>query len=156
MKLTHAGYRIVVCTNQSCIARGMASVETIEDIHRRMITEIAQAGGKIERVYYCPHGKDEGCSCRKPRPGMLLRARDELGIDLQDAFFIGDCMTDVRAGIAAGVRPILVLSGLGREQICQHQCEVDEPFHITANLIDAAELIARQNSINLWKEVLAR
>ena len=140
-QLTCAGHRIIICTNQACIARGIISVETVEDIHRRMLAEIAQIGGRIERVYYCPHGKDENCFCRKPRPGMLLRAHDELGIDLNDALLIGDSITDIRAGIAAGIRSILVLTGLGKEQFQQHSYEAEGRFHITASLKQTAEMI---------------
>ena len=138
-KLTQAGHRIIVCTNQAGVARGRVSVETVEEIHCRMLAGIAEFGGAVERVYYCPHGKDEDCSCRKPRPGMLLRARDELGIDLSDAVFIGDSITDVQAGLAAGVPSILVLTGLGVEQFRSHSHEVDGPFRITLNLRHAAE-----------------
>jgi D-glycero-D-manno-heptose 1,7-bisphosphate phosphatase len=74
-RLTSAGHCIVVCTNQACIAQGIISVKTVESIHRGMLVEVEQDGGRIERVYYCPHGKDEGCPCRKPRPGLLFRAR---------------------------------------------------------------------------------
>ena len=128
-------------TNQAAVARGYIASETIEDIHRRMIASIAEVGGTIEHVYYCPHGKDEQCACRKPRPGMLLRARDELGVDLDDALFIGDSMTDVRAGIAAGVRSILVLTGLGVDQFRNHYHEAEEPFRIMLNLEHAADCI---------------
>lgn len=107
-RLTKADHHIIVCTNQAGVARGCLSRETLEDIHRRMVAEMAQAGGRIERVYYCPHGKDENCSCRKPRPGMLLRARDELGLDLNEALLIGDSLSDIQAALAAGVPPILV------------------------------------------------
>nr|HET6904413.1 D-glycero-beta-D-manno-heptose 1,7-bisphosphate 7-phosphatase [Ktedonobacteraceae bacterium] len=140
-KLTRAGYRIIVCTNQAAIARGYIASDTVDDIHRRMIASIAEVGGVIEHVYYCPHGKDEQCACRKPRPGLLLRARDELGVDLNDALFIGDSMTDVRAGIAAGVRPILVLSGLGVDQFRNHYQEAEKPFRIMLNLVHAADCI---------------
>jgi D-glycero-D-manno-heptose 1,7-bisphosphate phosphatase len=139
--LTHAGHRIVVCTNQAGIARGIVSRDTVEEIHSRMVVEITKEGGGIERIYYCPHGKDENCFCRKPRPGMLLRARDELGIDVHDAVFIGDSISDIRAAIAAGVYPFLVLTGLGREHL--HECchEALEPFHIAERLKHAAEMI---------------
>ena len=140
-KLSQAGHRIIVCTNQAAIARGFVTIETVEDIHRRMIAGIAELGGVIEHVYYCPHGKDEQCGCRKPRPGMLLRARDELGVDLNDAVFIGDSMTDVRAGIAAGTKAMLVLSGLGVEQFRYHHHEAEGPFHIMLNLKHAVDHI---------------
>lgn len=146
--LTHASHRIIVCTNQAGIARGILSRDTVEEIHRRMVAEIAKAGGRIERIYYCPHGKDENCFCRKPRPGMLLRARDELGIDMHDAKFIGDSISDIRAAFAAGVHPILVLTGLGMEHL--HECfyEAHEPFHIAESLKHASEMILGSISIN--------
>lgn len=140
-RLARAGHTIVICTNQAAIARGHASIEVVEDIHRRMIAEIVAVGGVIAKIYYCPHAKDANCSCRKPRPGMLLRARDELGIDLQDAVFIGDSITDVQAALAANVRSMLVLSGLGVEQFRNHHHEANGPFRISIDLQDAAERI---------------
>jgi D-glycero-D-manno-heptose 1,7-bisphosphate phosphatase len=139
--LTRAGRRIVVCTNQAGVAKGMISVRTLEEIHLRMVAEIAQAGGGIERVYYCPHGKDENCSCCKPRPGMLLRACDELGIDMHDAIFIGDSISDMHAALAVGVQPILVLTGLGMEHLREHCQEADGSFHIAENLKNIVEII---------------
>lgn len=140
-RLTRAGHTIVICTNQAAIARGHASIEVIEDIHRRMIAEIATVGGEVAKVYYCPHAKDANCFCRKPRPGMLLRARDELGIDLQDAVFIGDSITDIQAARSANVHSMLVLSGLGVEQFRNHYHEANGPFRISMDLQDAAERI---------------
>lgn len=140
-KLTHAGHHIIVCTNQACIARGIVTLETVEEIHRRMLAEIAQAGGKIERVYYCPHSKDANCLCRKPHPGMLLCARDELGIELKDAIFIGDSISDVRAALAVGVYPVLVLTGLGREQFREHFHEAGGAFQIMKSLQQTVEMI---------------
>jgi D-glycero-D-manno-heptose 1,7-bisphosphate phosphatase len=148
-RLTQAGHRIIVCTNQAAIARGHVSVETVEDIHRRMLASINGFGGAIERVYYCPHSKEENCNCRKPRPGMLLHACEELGIDLNDAIFIGDAITDLRAGFAAGVRSaILVLTGLGAEQFHNHHHEAPGPFRITMNLKHAADIILQGNHLN--------
>jgi D-glycero-D-manno-heptose 1,7-bisphosphate phosphatase len=142
-KLTQAGHRIVVCTNQAGIARGTISIEAVEEIHHRMIASISEVGGKIEKVYYCPHDKDEDCACRKPRPGMLLRARDELGIDMHDALFIGDSMSDIQAGLAAGINTMLVLSGLGLEQFREHHHEVNSQFRICMNLKHATELVLK-------------
>ena len=140
-RLTRAGHTVVVCTNQAAIAKGHTSVEIVEDIHNRMIAEIAAVGGNIAKVYYCPHGKEANCNCRKPRPGMLLRARDELGIDLNDSVFIGDSIIDVGAGLAAGARAILVLTGLGVEQFRNHQHEANGSFRISMNLKHAVELV---------------
>ncbi len=141
--LTQAGHRIVVCTNQAGVARGSISVATIQEIHCRMVASISEVGGKIEKVYYCPHAKDEACACRKPRPGLLLRARDELGLDMRDAVFIGDSITDIHAGLAAGIHAILVLSGLGLEQLYAHYDEASGPFCIAMDLKHAAELILK-------------
>ncbi|WP_165423382.1 D-glycero-beta-D-manno-heptose 1,7-bisphosphate 7-phosphatase [Ktedonosporobacter rubrisoli] len=140
-RLTQAGYRIIVCTNQAGVARGSIPASTVEDIHQRMADEIARAGGCIEKVYYCPHAKDAHCSCRKPMPGMVLRARDELGLDLSDAVFVGDSISDVRAGLAAGIHSVLVLTGLGVEQLRDHYHEANGPFLVTMNLKHAVESI---------------
>ncbi len=146
--LTRAGHRIVVCTNQAGVAHGSVSREKVDEIHRYMVAEIAEFGGVVEKVYYCPHGKDENCACRKPRPGMLLRARDELGIDLRDAVFIGDSITDLQAGLAAGVHAMLVLTGLGIEQFHKYHHEVGGLFRITVDLKHAAEIILQRLHIH--------
>jgi D-glycero-D-manno-heptose 1,7-bisphosphate phosphatase len=140
-KLTRAGHDIIVCTNQACVARGILAIETLEDIHRRMLHEIARYGGIIRKIYYCPHGKDAGCLCRKPHPGMLLRACDELSINMKDAIFIGDSITDIRAALAARVTPVLLLTGLGREQLREHSHEVDGLCHISRSLEHAVSVI---------------
>lgn len=140
-RLTRAGHRIVVCSNQAGVARGIIARETVEDIHSRMIAGIEEMGGAIEKVYYCPHARDANCPCRKPRPGQLLRARDELGIDLNDAIFIGDSITDVRAGLTAGVHTILVLTGLGLQQFREHHQDANGPFRIFMSLKDATDSI---------------
>jgi len=139
--LTGAGHRIIICTNQAGIARGSMSVEAVEHIHQRMCAELARQGGHIEHVYYCPHGKDEQCRCRKPLPGLILRARDERCVDLHDAIFIGDSITDIRAGQAAGVRTLLVLTGLGVEQLRDHHHEANDAFFIASNLAHATHAI---------------
>ena len=140
-QLTHAGHRLIICTNQAGIARGAMSVESVEDIHQQMLAELTRHGGSIEHIYYCPHAKGEQCGCRKPRPGLLLRARDERGIDLQDALFIGDSITDIRAGQAAGMRSVLVLTGLGVDQLRNHHHEALDAFFIASNLTHATHAI---------------
>lgn len=142
-QLTRAGHRIVVCTNQAGVARGYFSTKTVDEIHRRMLAEVMDAGGRIERIYYCPHSKDDRCLCRKPRPGMLLRARQELSLDLTSAVFVGDSITDILAGLAAGVQAILVLTGLGVDQLRNHYHEASGPFFVAMNLYHAAEVILK-------------
>ena len=146
-QLTRAGHRIVVCTNQAGVARGTISVETLHEIHSRMVAAIRQVGGEVEGVYFCPHDRDEGCACRKPRPGLLLRARDELGLDMHGAIFIGDSIADIRAGLAGGIHAILVLSGLGLEQLRAHHHEANGPFRIALNLKHAAELLLNEPQV---------
>ncbi len=142
-RLTAAGHRIIICTNQAGIATGELSRRNLEEIHQRMLAEIVHARGHVERVYYCPHGKQEGCFCRKPQPGLLLRARSELGCDLTDAVFVGDSMTDVQAAISAGVFPILVLTGRGIEQLQQYATDIQSSFLVKENLLAASAAILR-------------
>lgn len=112
-RMTEAGCRVFVITNQACVGKGIVPAEAIEDIHRRMVREVERAGGRIEAVLWCPHRPDVHCECRKPAPGLLLRAQAEYGVELASAAFVGDSVGDVRAAAAAGVPSILVLSGLG-------------------------------------------
>lgn len=113
-ELTQNGYRIFVITNQAGIGRGLYSEENLKDIHCRMVTEITEAGGAIEALYYCPHHPDAGCECRKPKPGMLKRAAQEHNLNLSNAYFIGDTTTDIQAGKSTGTTTFLVLTGLGQ------------------------------------------
>ena len=139
--LTKAGHRVVVCTNQAGVAQGLISTDTMEDIHRRMQDAIEEVGGVIEKVYACTHSKTADCDCRKPRPGMLLRASRELDLDMGDAVFIGDSITDMQAGSAAGVRTMLVLTGLGVEHYRQYYQHTNRPFHVALNLKHAVDII---------------
>ncbi len=114
-ELTESGYRIIVVTNQAGIGRGLYSEQSLTDIHSRMIAEISKTGGTIDAVYYCPHHPEAGCECRKPKPGMLIRAAREHNIELSNAYLIGDVPTDIEAGQRAGTTTLLVLTGLGQE-----------------------------------------
>jgi D-glycero-D-manno-heptose 1,7-bisphosphate phosphatase len=107
---------IVVVTNQSAIARGLLSHQSVAEIHERMRLEIARYGGRIDGIYYCPHGPSDECSCRKPRPGLLLQAAQDLELDLGRSFLIGDKVSDVDAAIAVSCSPIFVLTGEGVDQ----------------------------------------
>ena len=102
---------ILVASNQSAIGRGLVTSETIADIHKRLSIRVVKEGGRIDGFYVCPHRPDEGCNCRKPRPGLLLQAAQELNLDLSRCVFVGDSITDLRAAEAAGCECILVRSG---------------------------------------------
>jgi len=106
--LTKSGYNIYIISNQAGIARGMMTTDNLKEIHQNMTNEIEKNGGKISGIYYCPHGWDEGCECRKPKPGMFFQAAREHHIDLTKAIFIGDDERDIQAGNAAGCKTILV------------------------------------------------
>lgn len=113
-RLTTAGYRLIVVTNQACVGKEIVSWAAMQEIHARMLEEIARAGGWIEAVLCCPHLANAGCGCRKPAPGLLTRAHEEYGIDLTRAVLVGDSVTDVQAAAAVDMPAIMVLSGHGR------------------------------------------
>lgn len=107
-----AGYRVVVVSNQSGIARGLLGVADLNAIHRTLQQELERRGGRIDAFFFCPHGPDDGCDCRKPGPGLLLALAERLGINLAGAPFIGDRASDADAARSVGARPLLVRSGL--------------------------------------------
>lgn len=106
--LTQNGYDIYVITNQRGIARGMMSEHDLRVIHEKLEEELEKHNARINQIYYCPHGKDDGCECRKPKPGMFFQAASERNFDLTKAIFIGDDERDLQAGDAAGCKTILV------------------------------------------------
>ena len=116
-RLAPTDYLVVIATNQAVVGRGLASLAEAQDTNERVIAEIRRAGGRVDGAYLCPHHPDENCRCRKPRPGMLLDAADDLGVDLAASVMVGDAVSDVQAALAAGVRPFLVETGHGQEQV---------------------------------------
>lgn len=121
-KLQSAGFRLVVITNQAGIARGYLTEADLEQMHTYLKSELAKEGVRLDAIYYCPHHIEgivkkfaRSCSCRKPQPGMLLRAATDLNLDLQRSWFVGDILDDVEAGNRAGCRTVLV--DLGTEAL---------------------------------------
>ena len=110
-RLNKCGYHVAVCTNQTAIGGGRMSEEDFFAVNRRMIQALNEVGGHIDITAYCPHERDSGCSCRKPRPGMLLEVLDRLGRPSSEAWFVGDSERDLAAAAAAGVKGVLVYSG---------------------------------------------
>jgi histidinol-phosphate phosphatase family protein len=104
--LNQAGYKVVVITNQSGIARGYFTQETLSSIHDKMTAELKKHGAFIDAIYVCPHHPDEGCQCRKPRPTLLTKAATDIGLALDQSYMIGDDPKDVGAGRAAGCRTV--------------------------------------------------
>ncbi len=106
-RLAGAGYALVVVSNQSGVEAGAFSRETVEAVNSGLVDLLAAEGVGLDGVYFCPHKRDSTCNCRKPKPGMLLRAAEELGLDLSQSWMIGDAARDLEAGKAAGCRVIL-------------------------------------------------
>ncbi|MFP4245242.1 MAG: D-glycero-beta-D-manno-heptose 1,7-bisphosphate 7-phosphatase [Ectothiorhodospira sp.] len=118
-RLTRAGWRVAVATNQSGLARGLFDAATLEAIHDRMRRAVEAAGGRIDCIHHCPHGPDDGCDCRKPRPGLLHRIADDLGVSLAGVPAVGDSARDLEAARAAGCRPLLVRTGNGERTLAR-------------------------------------
>jgi histidinol-phosphate phosphatase family protein len=154
-RLANSDFYIVIITNQAVINRRMVPVDVVEGIHVRMVRAIEAAGGRVDRVMYCPHRPDEHCNCRKPQPGMLLKAAGELGADLSQSYLIGDAETDMRAGRAVGCRCCLVLTGRGRRQWARCWIHGVRGFTVVPNLGAAVDAILRRESRVRWSLRLA-
>jgi D-glycero-D-manno-heptose 1,7-bisphosphate phosphatase len=113
-RLTQAGYRVIVATNQSGIARGLFDTATLLAIHDTMHRAVVQLGGRIDAVFFCPHAPDSDCACRKPRPGMLVEIGRRFNVALDEVPMVGDTLRDLEAAAAAGAKPVLVLTGRGK------------------------------------------
>lgn len=111
--LNQAGYRVVVATNQSGIARGYFDVPTLDAIHEKMHSIVENAGGKIEAIFYCPHSPTDGCNCRKPLPGLLHQIEKQFSISVEGVPFIGDSLSDIACAKNAASMPLLVRTGKG-------------------------------------------
>ncbi len=96
--LNDNGFKILIITNQSVVGRGIITEKTLNEIHEKMLKELNECGCRIEKIYYCPHTPWDSCDCRKPKPGMLLKAAKDFNIDLKKCYFIGDSETDKEAG----------------------------------------------------------
>jgi len=116
--LNRAGFRVIVVSNQRCVAKGLISAGELESMHERMCMVLAGEGATIDAVYYCPHERETGCACRKPAPGMLLTAANAHQIDLSASWMIGDSDIDIAAGHDAGCRTARLLTdeGVPRER----------------------------------------
>lgn len=110
-RLNHAGWHVVLATNQSGLGRGLFEVSALNDIHTKMHQQLSALGGRIDAVFYCPHTADDGCRCRKPAAGLLEQIAERYGISLKGVPMVGDALRDMQAGAAAGCALHLVLTG---------------------------------------------
>ena len=114
-RLNQAGYHVVVCTNQSGIARGLFTMATLNAIHQKMHDAAQQVGAHFDAVFFCPHASDDNCDCRKPKPGMLNALAARLETNLKGVPTVGDSLRDLQAGFVVGCVPYLVLTGKGEK-----------------------------------------
>lgn len=136
--LARNGYRVAILTNQSGLARGLFDLVMLEQIHGKMQTLLTQVGGHIDDIFVCPHGPEDGCHCRKPKPGLFEQFSRKYGVDLNQVPAIGDSLRDLQAADAAGATPILVETGKGAKTLQQNP-QLDYPSF--ANLNEAVHYI---------------
>lgn len=143
--LNHHGFKTVIVTNQSGIARGYFTEEMLHRIHQKLRDDLAKIGAFIDAIYYCPHHPDDQCQCRKPNAGLLYRAASELQIDLASSYIIGDKLLDVAAAEKAGCRVVLVPSSEPETGLFKNaQALAAGIDHICGNFYDAAAWIVSQ------------
>lgn len=140
-KLFDSGYRIVIISNQAGVGKGVFTKQSLDRLTEKMLEALKKHGVGIEKIYYCLHTPEENCGCRKPKPGSFFKAQTELGgIDLENAFFVGDTEIDIQAGKSAGTKTILVLSGRTKDAGETTSWPV-KPDHIAPDLPAAAGIV---------------
>lgn len=149
--LNENGFKVVVVSNQSGVARGYYLERDIGVFNQAMEKELKNKGAFIDAIYYCPHhpkGKIEkyriDCDCRKPKPGMFKRAEKDLNLDLKQSFMVGDKLTDVGAGYNAGCKPILVLTGHGKDEFKKVDKMSIKPNYVSKDLYDSIKIITNR------------
>jgi D-glycero-D-manno-heptose 1,7-bisphosphate phosphatase len=144
-RLNRAGLAVVVVTNQSGVARGIFPESLVAEVQARITSELAAGGARIDAFYYCPHVKEQGCDCRKPLPGMLLRAAKEHGFDLRRSVVVGDRYVDVTMAHSVGGAGVMVKTGFGRGDLEYHHAEWPrQPDAVVDDLAEAADWILRR------------
>lgn len=133
--LNRSGFRVIVASNQRCVAKGLITAVELEEIHERMCRALADSGAIIDAVYYCPHDSQPACRCRKPAPGMLLQAARVYDIDLPASWMIGDSDIDVQAGRNAGCRTVWLTAPGNRNS--------NEADLVSSSLLDAIQQIVQ-------------
>ena len=140
-RLSRAGFKIAVATNQSGLARGYFDEFALANMHALLCELVEEAGGHVDAICYCPHGPDEGCRCRKPAPGLLERISAELHVPLAGAWYVGDTVKDIELGLAMACRPILVRTGKGRQAEQTLDVALRQSIVVVDDLAEAANWI---------------
>lgn len=146
-RLNHAGWHVVVASNQSGLGRGLFDMATLNAIHAKMNRALAEAGGRIDAVFFCPHAPDDGCACRKPLPGLFEQIGERYGVELASVPAIGDSLRDLQAAAAAGCETHLVLSGkcAGTDStLIDAMLQMVPGTQVHADLAAAAEFIVQR------------
>lgn len=117
VRLKQAGHIVVVATNQSGVARGYYDLATLETIHKKMQQTLEAMGASLDAIFFCPHGPDDNCNCRKPKPGLFLQIVERFNTDFKNAIAVGDSYRDIQAAQAVNCRAVLVQTGNGREEL---------------------------------------
>jgi D-glycero-D-manno-heptose 1,7-bisphosphate phosphatase len=141
-RLNQSGYRVVIASNQSGVARGLFTLDDLNQIHNKMHRQLAEVGGTVEAIFFCPHS-GEDCNCRKPRPGLFHDIAERLGVSLARTPAVGDSLRDLQAAIASRARPMLVLTGKGRQTVQDLEGFGDVPIYEDLN--HAVDAILSEN-----------
>ena len=141
---------VLVISNQSAVGRGLMSTWDLEEINTHMLEMVSAAGGRIDGAYYCPHSPDEGCLCRKPAPGLFLRAMRHFGVDPGRSCLVGDAVTDLLAAQEVGIPSILVLTGHGRKALVDPRLRGCPITYIAADLRDSVRWLLHEGREWLW------
>lgn len=147
VKLNQAGFRVVIASNQSGLARGFFNIDTLNKIHTKMNRELAELGGNIEAIFFCPHSPRGTCNCRKPKPGLYNEIAQRLGIHLMGVPSIGDALRDIQAAAAAGAVPMLVRTGKGLKTEPQLAQNGFDHIQVYDDLAAAAQAIIYQQQL---------
>ncbi len=140
-RLNHAGYRVVIATNQSGVGRGLFDIDTLGRIHEKMCQQLEEAGATVESIFYCPHTPEDECDCRKPKPGLFEDIERRLGKPLEGIYAVGDSLRDLQAAQAVGATPILVKTGKGMrtlqgdDEILDRVSQFDDLYHFVDTLL---------------------
>ncbi len=132
-QLTHAGYRVIIATNQSGIGRGLLDMATYNAINDKMYKAVNQAGGRIDAIFFCPHTAADNCACRKPATGLFDEIMQRYGVNLKNVPAVGDSLKDMQAAVAVGALPILVLTGNG--EVTRNAQDLPEQTQVYADLV---------------------
>jgi len=147
--LNDRGFKAVVVTNQSGVARGYFSEARLQELHAELFRQLGQEGAFLDGIYYCPHHPSEGeepyrkiCDCRKPAPGLLRKAAEDLGLDLAFSYAVGDRLADLECGQRVGAKGVLVLSGYGKKELQSQQEKWGfQPSFVARDLYEAVRWI---------------